>query len=74
MLPGNHDPLMRGSVWGRGALGHWNRKVQVGDGDVPARYSGSPDYAKTVNVIRLTSSDKVEISHVPVDCHSHGII
>ena len=74
MLPGNHDPLMRGSVWDRGALGHWNRKVQVEDGDVPARYSGSPDYAKTVNVIRLTSSDKVGISHVSVDCHSHGII
>jgi len=49
------------------ALGHWNRKVQVGSGDVPAWYSGSPDYAKTVNVVRLTSSDKVEISHAPVE-------
>ena len=56
------------------ALGHWNRKVQVGGGDVPAWYSGSPDYAETVNVIRLTSSNKVEISHSPVDCHSHWII
>ncbi len=48
------------------ALGHWNRKVRVGDGDVPAWYSGSPDYAETVNVIRLTSSGRVDVSHAPV--------
>ena len=35
------------------ALGHWDRPVQVGDGSVPAYYSGSPDFARTVNVIRL---------------------
>lgn len=48
------------------ALGHWNRKVQVGDGNVPAWYSGSPDYAETVNVVRLTSSGTVDVSHSPV--------
>ena len=48
------------------ALGHWNRNVQVGSGDVQAWYSGSPDYAETVNVVRLTTSNKVEISHAPV--------
>lgn len=48
------------------ALGHWNRKVQVGNGDVPAWYSGSPDYATTVNVVRLKSSGVVEVSHAPV--------
>jgi DNA repair exonuclease SbcCD nuclease subunit len=35
------------------ALGHWDRAMRVGCGAVPAYYSGSPDLAKTVNVIRL---------------------
>jgi Calcineurin-like phosphoesterase len=35
------------------ALGHWNRAARVGDGPVPAYYSGSPDVAGTVNVVRL---------------------
>lgn len=35
------------------ALGHWNRAVQVGTGEVPAYYSGSPELAGTVNVVRL---------------------
>lgn len=35
------------------ALGHWNIAVQVGNGTVPAHYSGSPDHAKTVNLVRL---------------------
>lgn len=35
------------------ALGHWDRAVSVGDGSVPAYYSGSPDLAKTLNVVRL---------------------
>lgn len=35
------------------ALGHWNRAERVGDGTVPAYYSGSPDLAGTVNVVRL---------------------
>jgi DNA repair exonuclease SbcCD nuclease subunit len=35
------------------ALGHWNRPAQVGSGHVPAYYSGSPDLAGTVNVVRL---------------------
>lgn len=48
------------------ALGHWNRKIQVGNGTVPAWYSGSPDYAKTVNVVRLKPSGGLEISHAPV--------
>ena len=48
------------------ALGHWNRKVRVGTGTVPAWYSGSPDYAGTVNVIRLGPSGGIDISHTPV--------
>jgi DNA repair exonuclease SbcCD nuclease subunit len=35
------------------ALGHWNRAIKVGDGSVAAYYSGSPDLAATVNVVRL---------------------
>jgi DNA repair exonuclease SbcCD nuclease subunit len=36
------------------ALGHWDRPMQVGTGAVPAFYSGSPDLAGTVNLVRLT--------------------
>jgi DNA repair exonuclease SbcCD nuclease subunit len=35
------------------ALGHWNRAVRVGNGGVAAYYSGSPEYAGTMNVVRL---------------------
>jgi Calcineurin-like phosphoesterase len=35
------------------ALGHWNRAVRVGKGRIEAHYSGSPDFAGTVNVVRL---------------------
>jgi DNA repair exonuclease SbcCD nuclease subunit len=44
------------------ALGHWNRAVQVGTGAVAAYYSGSPDLAATVNVVRLTRDGRVEVS------------
>jgi DNA repair exonuclease SbcCD nuclease subunit len=49
------------------ALGHWNRAVSVGDGRVRAHYSGSPDYAGTVNVIRLDADGGVHVSADPVD-------
>lgn len=35
------------------AFGHWNRAVRVGACAIPAFYSGSPDYAGTVNVVRF---------------------
>ena len=35
------------------ALGHWDRPVRVGNGAVPAYYSGSPELARTVNLVRL---------------------
>jgi DNA repair exonuclease SbcCD nuclease subunit len=35
------------------ALGHWNRRAKIGDGKVPAYYSGAPDYAGTINLVRL---------------------
>ncbi len=43
------------------ALGHWNRAVRVGNGDVPAYYSGSPDLANTVNVVRLDADGAVAV-------------
>ncbi len=43
------------------ALGHWNRSVRVGNGKVPAYYSGSPELAGTVNVVRLTGAGAVRV-------------
>ena len=37
------------------ALGHWDRPMHVGNGVVPAFYSGSPELARTVNLVRLTA-------------------
>lgn len=48
------------------ALGHWNRAAQVGTGAVPAYYSGSPDLAKTVNVVRLTGNGTVSVTREPI--------
>ncbi|HUB12288.1 MAG TPA: metallophosphoesterase [Acetobacteraceae bacterium] len=44
------------------ALGHWNRAAQVGNGAVAAYYSGSPDLAGTVNVVRLSERDGVAVT------------
>jgi DNA repair exonuclease SbcCD nuclease subunit len=49
------------------ALGHWNRAVRVGNGGVPAYYSGSPEYAGTVNVVRLSEADGVTVAQAPLD-------
>ena len=43
------------------ALGHWNQSIAVGNGEIPAHYSGSPEYTGTVNVVRLRSDGTVEI-------------
>ena len=43
------------------ALGHWNQSTPVGNGDVNAHYSGSPEYTGTVNVIRLKKDGSVEV-------------
>jgi len=49
------------------ALGHWNRAVKVGNGGVPAYYSGSPEYAGTVNVVRLTGAGEVVVTQMALD-------
>ena len=41
------------------ALGHWNRPARVGPA---AYYSGSPEYAGTVNLVRLCASGKIEVT------------
>lgn len=43
------------------ALGHWNQATPVGDGKIPAHYSGSPEYTGTVNVVRLRQDGTVEV-------------
>ncbi len=49
------------------ALGHWNQATPVGNGEVSAYYSGSPEYAGTVNVVRLRQHGKVEVSQAPLN-------
>lgn len=53
------------------ALGHWPTAGPAGDGRVPAYYSGSPDLARTVNVVRLREGGGVEVRRAPIDA-SHG--
>jgi DNA repair exonuclease SbcCD nuclease subunit len=48
------------------ALGHWNRAIRVGDGNVPAYYSGSPEYAGTVNVVRLSAAERLTVTRAPL--------
>jgi DNA repair exonuclease SbcCD nuclease subunit len=47
------------------ALGHWDRATPVGDGRVPAYYSGSPELAGTVNVVHLADSG-TRVERVPI--------
>ncbi|HUZ74475.1 MAG TPA: metallophosphoesterase [Stellaceae bacterium] len=44
------------------ALGHWNRAVRVGTGSIAAYYSGSPDLAATVNLVRLGADGQVRVT------------
>lgn len=48
------------------ALGHWNRPARVGNGLVKACYSGSPELARTVNLVRLMTTGEVRIARKPV--------
>jgi DNA repair exonuclease SbcCD nuclease subunit len=47
------------------ALGHWNRPAEVGSNGVPAYYSGSPDFAGTINVVRFSASG-VQVTREPL--------
>jgi DNA repair exonuclease SbcCD nuclease subunit len=48
------------------ALGHWDRPMRVGNGAVPAFYSGSPDLAGTVNLVRLTVAGETVVTREPL--------
>ncbi len=48
------------------ALGHWDRALPVGDGRVPAYYSGSPDLARTVNVVRFGADGRPDVRREPL--------
>ena len=46
------------------ALGHWDLATKIGAGDLPAYYSGSPDLARTINIVRL--GDATEVTRLPL--------
>ena len=48
------------------ALGHWNRAAKVG-GALAAYYSGSPEYAGTINVVRLRANGEVAVTRAELD-------
>lgn len=48
------------------ALGHWDRHAVVGTGAVRGHYSGSPDLARSVNVVRLDPATGVSVERRPV--------
>ena len=52
------------------ALGHWDRPMGVGNGVVPAYYSGSPELAGTVNLVRLTAAGEVVVTCEPLSSRS----
>lgn len=47
------------------ALGHWDRPTPAGGGTVPAYYSGSPDLARTINIVRL-GAEGVSVRRAPL--------
>jgi len=49
------------------ALGHWNQATPVGNGQVAAYYSGSPEYTGTVNVVRMRANGVVEVSRASLN-------
>lgn len=48
------------------ALGHWPQAERVTGSTVPAYYSGSPDLAGTVNVVRMDGRGGVQVSRAPL--------
>ncbi len=55
------------------ALGHWDRATIAGDGSVAAYYSGSPDLAKTLNLVRLDGTAGPDVSRVPIMQAGSGV-
>lgn len=53
------------------ALGHWPGATAVGNGGVPAYYSGSPDLAQTINLVRLRGDGSVDVKRRPLATNGH---
>jgi DNA repair exonuclease SbcCD nuclease subunit len=51
------------------ALGHWPQATEVTHGSVPAFYSGSPDLAQTVNVIRFNDGGPARVTRAALVDH-----
>jgi DNA repair exonuclease SbcCD nuclease subunit len=47
------------------ALGHWDLAQRVGDGSVPAYYSGSPLYSGSINIVRIADG-AVDVRRQPL--------
>ena len=60
-----HDDEITATAADYVALGHWDLAQPAGDGTVPAYYSGSPDLAKTINVVTMTA-DGVDVRRHPL--------
>ena len=50
-----HDHEIAASGADYVALGHWDLAQPAGDGTVPAYYSGSPELARTVNIVTFAA-------------------
>jgi hypothetical protein len=50
----------------------YSRAVKVGNAAMAAYYSGSPEYAGTVNVVRLTVAGEVVVARTAIDI-AHAI-
>jgi DNA repair exonuclease SbcCD nuclease subunit len=61
-----HDHEIAASDADYVALGHWDVAQPVGDGSVPAFYSGSPELSKTVNIVRISATGSVDVSRYPL--------
>ncbi len=48
------------------ALGHWDLPQPAGDGTIPAYYSGSPELARTINVVSLSDTG-TRVERAPLD-------
>lgn len=51
-----HDHEIAASGADYVALGHWDLPQPAGDGTVPAYYSGSPELARTVNIVTFAAT------------------
>jgi DNA repair exonuclease SbcCD nuclease subunit len=61
-----HDHEIAASGADYVALGHWDLPQPVGDGTVPAYYSGSPELARTVNIVTFVAGSAPDVRRHPL--------